>query len=335
MAQVLDSEFCGSYTESCDVFSVSDHYEDLAEISQDSDPSCDSLVPEIESNYTLYRPLARGCNGQVSLGNYNGELVAIKQSLNYYNTTALTREVEALLLLRQYSDQDHQFVGELLAVDCLPNPSAAIFRFYGKGSLESFLQKHPALREAKRLSFMIDVSSALKFIHSAGVLHKDLKAENILIDEDGTLRITDFGCATSMTDTATDFGGDIFTRSPKMLENTRIQQQRKKENASNPTLSLENFSQTDDIYSLALVLYHIATGQLPFAQFRQTNGFKSYFNYVVVEKQRPDTGILKGSAKLITLLNQCWHDDEKSRPAIETVHQNLFSQQLSVKSSYC
>lgn len=132
-----------------------------------------------------------------------------------------------------------------------------------------------------------------------------------------------------------DFGGDFLTRSPKMLANSRTYFFRKKSSEPNPAMGLENFSTVDDIYSLALVLYHIVMGQYPFPQFRHNSNLSLFYNHLVVEKQRPNTtAVSHSNAKLITLLSACWHDDETVRPEISNVDTVLreISSELEVKN---
>lgn len=291
-----------------------------------------SFIPQINQQFTIYRPLAHGCNGQVSLGNYNGELVAIKQALTPQTSYSLTKEVRAIQTLHKHSDQYDRYVGALLAVDVLFCPTVTVYRFYAKGNLENHLKKHPELDFSQRLSMMYDLSSALKFIHTANILHKDLKAENILIDDDGSLKISDFGCATDVNSTALDFGGDFFTRSPKMLSNTYTLYARKNASLSNPAKDLDNFSKADDIYSLSLVLYHIITGELPYSQFRKTANLVPLYNHVVLEKQRPDTTkIPKDYTKVVILLSNCWQENENSRPNTNSLTKSL--KQLPLQGS--
>ncbi len=325
MAQVLDSEIDNGYalkanSDCLKGNATSASYVDYVKESKHELP----FMPQINNKFTIYRPLAKGCNGQVSLGNYNGELVAIKEALCYQTISSLGKEVQALKDLQKHSDQYDRYVGALLAVDVHYCPTVTVYRFYANGNLENYLSQHPEIDFSKRLSLMIDLSCALKFIHGADILHKDLKAENILISDDGTLRISDFGCATHSSSKDVDFGGDLFTRSPKMLSNTRTFYYRKKSSDSNPAKDLENFSKADDIYSLGLVLYHIMTSQLPLKDFRSNTSLLSLYQYVVVEKQRPDISIIpKGNAALLTLLRHSWHDNEKLRPSIENLNQTL------------
>jgi WD40 repeat protein/predicted Ser/Thr protein kinase len=106
-------------------------------------------------------------------------------------------------------------------------------------------------REAARL--MKDVTSAIAYAHVEGVIHRDLKPGNILIDKDGTPRVTDFGLAKRVEGEASGLTvtGQILGTPSYMPP----------EQASGDS---ENITQLSDVYSLGAVLYCLVTGRPPF-----------------------------------------------------------------------
>jgi serine/threonine protein kinase len=100
---------------------------------------------------------------------------------------------------------------------------------------------------------MKDVAGAIAYAHSEGVIHRDLKPGNILIDKDGTPRVTDFGLAKRVEGEASGLtvtGQVLGTPSYMPPEQARGDS--------------ANITQLADVYSLGAVLYCLVTGRPPF-----------------------------------------------------------------------
>jgi tetratricopeptide (TPR) repeat protein/tRNA A-37 threonylcarbamoyl transferase component Bud32 len=95
----------------------------------------------------------------------------------------------------------------------------------------------------------IDVARALGAVHRAGLLHRDLKAQNVMRDADGRVLLTDFGAGrelaeSSASTTGLELAGTPLYLAPEVLEGKPA-------------------SRASDIYSLGVLLYHLATGSFP------------------------------------------------------------------------
>ncbi len=117
-------------------------------------------------------------------------------------------------------------------------------------SLRQLLELNGRLSVAETLRLGRQLSSALAYAHRQGVLHCDVKPENILIDENGVAKLTDFGIADVVTrtlrpDEARELLGTIAYLAPELLAG-------------------EAPSPASDVYSLALTLYECLAGRLPF-----------------------------------------------------------------------
>ncbi|MBU1337774.1 MAG: protein kinase [Acidobacteria bacterium] len=115
--------------------------------------------------------------------------------------------------------------------------------------LKSMLSMIGVLGPGKTVSIGIQICQGLLEAHKHGVVHRDLKPQNIMIDREGAIRIMDFGIARSLKSKGiTGVGTMIGTpeyMSPEQAEGKEVDRR-------------------SDIYSLGIVLYEMATGQLPF-----------------------------------------------------------------------
>jgi len=115
--------------------------------------------------------------------------------------------------------------------------------------LRSSIRRFGQLPIGKSISIANQICEGLAEAHRLGVVHRDLKSSNIMIDKEGNVRIMDFGIARSLEAKGiTDAGVMIGTpeyMSPEQVEGKEVDQQ-------------------SDIYSLGIILYEMVTGRLPF-----------------------------------------------------------------------
>jgi len=118
-------------------------------------------------------------------------------------------------------------------------------------SLAHMIQSRTRLPLPILLNYIVQVCIALDFAHQRGIIHRDIKPDNIVLTEEGTVKVTDFGIAriegSDLVKTRDEtFMGTIYYCSPEQFK---------------------GFSKVDnrtDIFSLGVVLYQLATGRLPF-----------------------------------------------------------------------
>ena len=118
------------------------------------------------------------------------------------------------------------------------------------GSLASRLARDGPPTEGDLLRIARDVTSALAFAHAGGIIHRDIKVDNILFTADGTAVIADFGIARAVSGYATATGVNMTIGTPHYVSPEQAQGR-----------PLDGRS---DLYALGVTLYKAATGDLPF-----------------------------------------------------------------------
>ena len=116
-------------------------------------------------------------------------------------------------------------------------------------TLKEYLQQKGRLSWQESIFFAEQISSALVHAHSRGIIHQDIKPQNIIILRDGTAKLTDFGIASFATTQETrvvqEAIGSVHYISPEQAKGSKIDYR-------------------TDIYSLGVVMYEMLTGKLPF-----------------------------------------------------------------------
>ncbi|KAJ9460706.1 Mitogen-activated protein kinase kinase kinase A [Diplonema papillatum] len=207
----------------------------LTEITSDTSDTCSSgesggvrMVAEAE-RWVKGALLGRGSYGSVHVGVLRGgDLVAVKVIDLHSELAARDHEVQRV-------QQEVAFMRELDHANIIrykgvsfdaENSSIAIFMEYAVGgSLASLVRKcHELLSEDVIRLYTRQVLQGLAFLHSRGVVHRDIKGANILLGADGTAKLADFGCARQLRSSrlcATQIGSPYWMAPEVIKHGTR------------------------------------------------------------------------------------------------------------------
>jgi len=179
----------------------------------------------------------------------------------------LERYVALKILHEQYNEDDdfvERFKREARSVAQLQHPSIVtvidrgeeegrqyiVFEYIDGENLKEFVVRKGRLEVREALDIAVEVARALAFAHEHGLIHRDVKPQNVLLNGDGRAKVTDFGIARSLdvehgvTQTGTVLGTSNYIAP---------------EQASGQPVDVHT-----DVYSLGVVLYELLTGDVPF-----------------------------------------------------------------------
>lgn len=211
--------------------------------------------------------IGKGSFGRVYLA-FNvgtGEVIAVKQVeipktasdlLNQHQHDMVDSLYQEIMTLR---DLDHENIVQYLGYgqEDLEGVINIFLEYVSGGSISSRLALHGALDETLTGYFTRQICSGLAYLHSKHILHRDIKAANILVEVDGICKISDFGLSKKNEhdevydqNSRMSLRGSIYWMAPEVVKN-------------------EPYSAKVDIWSLGCTVIEMLTGQRPWLSLNQ------------------------------------------------------------------
>jgi len=208
------------------------------------------------------------------IGNYKiKEFIASGGMSNVYLATNLNNEKEvAIKILKKSYTNDNEYIEkyfnrEINITKSLNHPNIIRLLDYGKHAdnyylvyefvLGTTLSKYISINKptvSRMETISESILNALLYAHSKGIIHRDVKPQNILISRAGEIKITDFGISKAIaSSTITNTG--LFLGSPGYIS---------PEQADPDILKGQEIDYRSDIYSFGVLLFEMLTGRLPF-----------------------------------------------------------------------
>src|SRR5918998_3733297 len=179
--------------------------------------------------------------------------------------TQLGREIALKLLYRRFAE-DEQFVErfrrEASSAAGLQHPN--VVQVFDRGewdgtyyiamellpgrNLKQIVRDHGMLDPALAVDLVIQILKAARFAHRRGIVHRDIKPHNVIVDDEGRAKVTDFGIALAGASDMTETGSIMGTAhylSPEQAQGQPVDAR-------------------SDLYSIGIVLYELLTGRPPF-----------------------------------------------------------------------
>nr|GMD77317.1 serine/threonine-protein kinase HT1-like [Ipomoea batatas] len=268
--------------------------------------------------------IAQGTYGTVYRGTYDTQDVAVK--LLDWGEDGMATAAETAALRASFQQEvavwqklDHpnvtSFVGASMGTSNLKIPSknpsegyttlpsrscCVVVEFLAGGTLKNLLYKN----RKKKLAFKIviqlalDLSRGLSYLHSKKIVHRDVKAENMLLDTSRNLKIADFGVARVEAQNPKDMTGETGTlgyMAPEVLDG-------------------KPYNRKCDVYSFGVCLWEIYCCDLPYPDL----SFAEVSSAVVRQNLRPEIPRCCPSS-LASIMKKCWDANPDKRPEMDEV----------------
>jgi mitogen-activated protein kinase kinase kinase len=206
--------------------------------------------------------IGKGTFGRVYLGMNitTGELIAVKQV--EVNPKIAGQDKEKMKELVKSLDQeidtmqhlDHPNIVQYLGCERKDYSISIFLEYIPGGSVGSCLRKHGKFEESVVSSLTRQTLCGLSYLHREGILHRDLKADNILLDLDGTCKISDFGISKKTdniygNDITNSMQGSVFWMAPEVIRSQG-----------------QGYSAKVDIWSLGCVVLEMFAGRRPWSK---------------------------------------------------------------------
>lgn len=221
-------------------------------------------LPKRQTTFRWFKGqlIGKGTYGRVYLGMNatTGEFLAVKEV--EVNPKAASGDKAKMRELVAALDQeidtmqhlDHINIVQYLGCERKETSISIFLEYISGGSIGSCLRKHGKFEEPVVSSLTRQTLSGLAYLHREGILHRDLKADNILLDVDGTCKISDFGISKKTdniygNDKTNSMQGSVFWMAPEVIRSQG-----------------EGYSAKVDIWSLGCVVLEMFAGRRPWSK---------------------------------------------------------------------
>ncbi|KAM8915300.1 MAP/microtubule affinity-regulating kinase 3a isoform 8-T10 [Spinachia spinachia] len=199
-------------------------------------------------NYRLLKTIGKGNFAKVKLARHilTGREVAIKiidkTQLNPNSLQKLFREVRIMKIL------NHPNIVKLFEVIETERTLYLVMEYASGGEVFDYLVAHGRMKEKEARAKFRQIVSAVQYCHQKHIVHRDLKAENLLLDADMNIKIADFGFSNEFTmgNKLDTFCGSPPYAAPELFQGKKY---------DGPEV---------DVWSLGVILYTLVSGSLPF-----------------------------------------------------------------------
>uniref|UniRef100_A0A8C6LPN8 MAP/microtubule affinity-regulating kinase 3 n=2 Tax=Nothobranchius furzeri TaxID=105023 RepID=A0A8C6LPN8_NOTFU len=210
--------------------------------------SSDEPQPPHVGNYRLLKTIGKGNFAKVKLARHilTGREVAIKiidkTQLNPNSLQKLFREVRIMKIL------NHPNIVKLFEVIETERTLYLVMEYASGGEVFDYLVAHGRMKEKEARAKFRQIVSAVQYCHQKHIVHRDLKAENLLLDADMNIKIADFGFSNEFTlaNKLDTFCGSPPYAAPELFQGKKY---------NGPEV---------DVWSLGVILYTLVSGSLPF-----------------------------------------------------------------------
>ncbi|XP_030641762.1 mitogen-activated protein kinase kinase kinase 13 [Chanos chanos] len=230
--------------------------------------------------------LGSGAQGAVFLGKFHSEEVAIKKVREQKET-----DIKHLRKLKHPNIIGFKGVCTQAPCYCI------IMEYCAQGQLYEVLRAGRKVTPRLLVDWATGIASGMNYLHLHKIIHRDLKSPNVLITQNDTVKISDFGTSKELSDKSTkmSFAGTVAWMAPEVIRN-------------------EPVSEKVDIWSFGVVLWELLTGEIPYKDVDSSAiiwGVGSNSLHLPVPSTCPD------GFKI--LMKQTWQGKPRNRPSFRQI----------------
>ncbi|XP_022816636.1 serine/threonine-protein kinase CST20 isoform X1 [Spodoptera litura] len=264
-------------------------------------------------DFQFIKVLGKGSFGKVLLAE-------LRDTEYYYAVKCLKKDVvledddvECTLIERKVLalGTNHPYLCHLFATFQTDSHLFFVMEYLNGGDLMFHIQQSGRFPEARARFYAAEIVSGLKFLHKRGIVYRDLKLDNILLDFEGHVRIADFGmCKLQiyLDKTADTFCGTPDYMAPEIIKGLK-------------------YNQTVDWWSFGVLLYEMLIGQSPFSGCDEDelfwsicNEMPSYPRFLSHEALTILTRLLDKDARTRLGGTECMHGDIRDQDFFHAIH---------------
>jgi len=188
---------------------------------------------------TVYRAFDETLEREVAIKILHGHISEDAQSLERFRrearTVARLSHPHVVMVIDAGEDEGHPYI---------------VFEHVRGETLKERIKREGQLPVAEAVAYAIEIGRGLQAAHERNLVHRDVKPQNVLIDEEGRAKVTDFGIALGLESSQLTGAGKVIGTTDYVSPEQAMGQE---------------VTGQSDVYSLGIVLYEMLTGRVPFA----------------------------------------------------------------------
>lgn len=260
--------------------------------------------------------LGVGAFGKVYLGLNldSGELMAVKAvpialDEDDEQTTALVREISLMKVLF------HENIVRYIGTQRDEHMLHIFLEYVPGGSIAAVLQKFGSLSEAAVRAYTKQILEGLGYLHAHKIMHRDIKGANILVSNNGIIKLADFGASKKITEMLTQYDCKSLKGTPYWMAPEVIMQ--------------AGHGRSADIWSVGATVVEMLTGKPPYSEFPTQVSVLFH----IASTQEPPTLPANLADDCHSFLMLCFQRNPKNRPTAKALLDHPFVTNISSKDS--